>query len=108
MICWLALRTRALHVEQCSNRPGARVVGFGGGGGGQKTFGGTLTQPRPYAFGMPQQFDEYFAPNPMLSSFGMDFALKFGGENQKNEKKRSSSQNLRLLDHVYSICLAVS
>ena len=77
-----------------------------GFGGGQKTFGGTLTQPRPDAFGMPQQFGEYFAPNPMLSSFGMDFALKFGGENQKN-KKRSSSQNLRLLDHVQLICIAV-
>ena len=23
----------------------------------------------------------------MLSSFGMDFALKFGGEDQKNKKK---------------------
>ena len=32
----------------------------------------------------------------MLSSFGMDFALKFGGEEQKN-KKRSSSQNLSYL-----------
>ena len=75
--------TGALQVEQYSNTPGARVVGFGGGGGGvsKKTFGGALTQPRPDAFGMPQQFGEYFAPNPMLSSFGMDFALKFGGEN---------------------------
>ena len=112
MICWLCGRrpqySRALQVEQYSNRPRARVVGFGGGGGGgQKTFGGTLAQPRPDAFGMPQQSGEYFAPNPMLSSFGMDFALKFGGEDQKN-KKRSSSQNLRLLDHVRSICLAVS
>ena len=78
---------RALQVEQYSNRSGARVVGFGGG---TKTFGGTLTQPRPDAFGMPQQSGEYFAPNPMLSSFGIDFALKFGGEDQKN-KKRSSS-----------------
>ena len=57
------------------------------GRGGTKTFGGTLTQPRPDAFGMPQQSGEYFAPNPMLSSFGMDFALKFGGEGQKNLKK---------------------
>ena len=40
----------------------------------------------------------------MLSSFGMDFALKFGGEDQKN-KKRSSSQSLRVLDHVHSIWL---
>ena len=57
------------------------------GGGGKKTFGGTLTQPRPDAFEMPQQSGEYFAPNPMLSSFGMDFALKFGGEDHKNKKK---------------------
>ena len=76
-------------------------MGFGGG-----TFGGTLTQPRPDAFGMLQQSGEYFAPNPMLSSFGMNFFLKFGSEDQKN-KKRSSSQNLRLLDHVHFICLAV-
>ena len=80
-----------------------------GFGEGQKTFGGTLTQPRPDAFGMPQQFGEYFAPNPMISSFDMDFALKFGGEDQKKKKKekRSSLQNLRLLDFVRSICLAV-
>ena len=44
-------------------------------------------QLRPDAFGMLQQSGEYFAPNPMLSSFGMDFAVKFGGEDQKNEKK---------------------
>ena len=37
----------------------------------------------------------------------MDFTLKFEGENQKR-KKRSSSQNLRLLDHVHSICFVVS
>ena len=75
----------ALQVEQYSNRPGARVVGFAGGGG-KKFFRRTLTQPRPDAFGMPQQSGEYFAPNPMLSSFGMDFALKFGGDDQKNKK----------------------
>ena len=40
----------------------------------------------PDSFGMPQQSGEYFAPNPMLSSFGMDFALKFGGEDQKIKK----------------------
>ena len=71
----------ALQVEQYSNRSGARVVGFGRGG--KKTFGMTLTQPRPDAFRMPQQSGEYFAANPTLSSFGMDFALKFGGEDQK-------------------------
>ena len=97
---------RVLQVEQYSNWPGARVVGFEGGGQ-NKTFEGTLTQPRPDAFRMPQQSGEYFAPNPILSSFGMDFAFKFGGEDQKN-KKRSSSQNLRLHDHVHSICLVVS
>ena len=69
---------------------------------------------------LPEQSGQYFAPNPMLFSFGfcsksyviflvyypMDFALKFRVEDQK--MKRSSSQNLRLLDHVHSICLAVS
>ena len=80
---------------------------MGFGRGGKKTFGVTLTQPRPDAFEMPQHSGEYFAPNRMLSSFGLDFALKFGGENQKN-KKRSSSINLTLLDHVHAICLAVS
>ena len=43
----------------------------------------------------------------MLSFFGMDFALKFGREDQEN-KKRSLSQNLKLLNHVHSICVAVS
>ena len=56
---------------------------MGFGGGGKKTFGRTLTQPTPDAFGMPQLSGEHFAPNPMLSSFGIDFALKFGGEDQK-------------------------
>ena len=74
--------------------------------GGYKNFAGTLKQPRPDEFGMRQQCGEYFAPNPMLFSFGMDLALKFGGEDQQN-KKRSSSQNVDL-DHVHSICLAVS
>ena len=74
---------------------------------GAKKFGGTLTQPRPDAFGMPQQSGEYFAPNPMLSSFGMDFALKFGGEDQKNKRKVFIAKS-RLLDHIHSVCLAVS
>ena len=56
---------------------------------------------------MRQRSGEYFAPNNMLSLFGMDFALKLGGEDQKL-KKRSSSQNLRLFDYVHLICLAVS
>ena len=77
------------------------------GGGHNNLGGGTLTQPRPDEFGMRQRSGEYFAPNPMLSYFGMDFALKFGGEDQKSIK-RSSSQNLRLLDHAYLICPAVS
>ena len=83
--------------------PGTKVVCFGG----TKTFGRTLTQPRPVAFEMKQQSREYFAPNPMLFFFGVDFVLEVGGEDQKN-KKRSSSQNLRLLDHVHLICIAVS
>ena len=52
-----------------------------------QTFGETLTQPRPDALGMQQQSGEYFAPNLMLSSFGMDFALKIGIEDQKKIKK---------------------
>ena len=71
-----------LQIEQYSNRPGTRVVCFGE----HKALGGTLTQPRPDAFGMLQQSGEYFAPNPMLSCFGMDFAIRFWGENQKNKK----------------------
>ena len=78
------------------------------GGGHKNLGGGALTQPRPDEFGMRQRSGENFAPNPVLSLFGMDFALKFGGEDQKNQKKRSSSQNLRLLDYVHVICLAVS
>ena len=35
---------------------------------------------------MPQQPGEYFTPNPMLSSFGIGFSLKFGGEDQKKKK----------------------
>ena len=51
-----------------------------GGEGHKNLGGGTLTQPRPDEFGMRQRSGEYFAPNPVLSFFGMDFALKFGGE----------------------------
>ena len=40
-------------------------------------------QPRPDAFGIQRQSDEHFALNLMLSSFGIDFSLKFGGEDQK-------------------------
>ena len=64
-------------------------------------------EPRPDEFGMRQRSGKYFAPNLILSFFGMDFALNFGGEDQKN-KKRPSSQNLRLFDYVHLICLAVS
>ena len=50
-------------------------------GGGHKNLDGrTLTQPRPDEFGMRQQSGEYFAPNPVLSFFGIDIALRFGGE----------------------------
>ena len=51
-----------------------------GGRGHKNLGGGTLTQPRPDEFVMRQQSHEYFAPNPVLSFFGMDFALKFEGE----------------------------
>ena len=51
-----------------------------GGGGHIKLGGGTLTQPRPDDIGMRQRSGEYFALNPVLSFFGMDFTLKFGGE----------------------------
>ena len=73
---------RALQVKQYSNRPGAKIVCFGG----HKTFEGILTLPRPDAFGMRHQSGEYFAPNPMLSSFNTDFVLKFVGEDQTNKK----------------------
>ena len=44
MICRLSGHSAvcALQVEQYSNRPGARVVGFGGGGGAKKRLGGRL------------------------------------------------------------------
>ena len=110
MICWLSGRrpqysscTASITVQQQAWNQSSGFRGWGG----KKTFGGTLTQPRLDAFGMPQQSGKYFAPNPMLSSFGMDFAHKFVGEDQKNQK-RSSPQNLKLLDHVRSICFAVS
>ena len=50
------------------------------GEGDKNLGGGTLTQPRADEFGMWQRSGEYFAPNPVLSFFGTDFALKFGGE----------------------------
>ena len=50
------------------------------GEGAQKLGGWTYTQPKPDEFGMRQRSGEYFAPNLVLSFFGMDFALKFGGE----------------------------
>ena len=56
-------------------------------GGGHKNLGrGTLTQPRPDEFGMRQRSGEYFAPNSMLSFFGMDFALKFEVKTKKIKK----------------------
>ena len=58
------------------------------GEGEHKKLGrGTLTQPRPDEFGMRQRCGEYFAPNSVLFFFGMDFALKFGGEGKKKKKK---------------------
>ena len=57
------------------------------GGGHKNLGGGTLMEPRPDEVGMRQRFGKYFAPNPILSFFSMDFALIFGGEDQKNKKK---------------------
>ena len=37
-------------------------------------------QEGPDEFGMRQRSGKHFAPNPVLSFFGMDVALKFGGE----------------------------
>ena len=37
---------------------------------------------------MWQQSGENFAPNPMLSSFNTDFALKFGSEDLKQTNKK--------------------
>ena len=76
---------RALRVKLHSNWPGAKVVCFAG----HNNFGGTLTQPKLDAFEMRQQSGEYFAPNSMLSFFGIDFFLKFR-EDQKNKKMFSS------------------
>ena len=80
------------------------------GGGEHKNFwGDAFTQPRPDAFGMPQQSVAYFASDPMLSSFGIDFALKFGGEaKNKNKKKGLRRKILGYLDHVHAICFGVS
>ena len=50
------------------------------GEGAQKLGRGALMQPRLDEFGMRQRSGKYFSPNPVLSFFGMDFALKFGGE----------------------------
>ena len=88
MICWLSGHrpryiVRALQVKQYSNRPSAKVVCVSGG---TKTFGRTLTQPGPDAFGMRHESGEYFAPNPMLSSINTDFDLKFEVKT-KNIKK---------------------
>ena len=59
------------------------------GKGGTKTWaGGTLTQPRPDEFGMRQRFVKYFAPNPVLSFFGMDFSLKNLQVKTKKIKKK--------------------
>ena len=72
-------------MEQYSTWHGVRVVCLGVEH--KNLGGGTLTQPRPDEFGIRQRSGEYFAPNPVLSFFGMDFALKFGGEDQRNKKK---------------------
>ena len=76
---------RALRIEQYPTWHGASVVCLGGGGRHKNLGGRTLTQPRPDEFGMRQRSGEYFPPNPMLSFFCMDFALTFGGEDQKKK-----------------------
>ena len=83
MICWLSG-----HRSQYRSCTANRTVQYlaqsqssvFGGGGHKNLGGGTLTQRRPDEFGMRQRSGEYFALNPVLSFFGMDFALKFGGE----------------------------
>ena len=52
---------------------------------------------------MRQQFVEYFARNPMLASFGMDFALKFGGEDQKHKK----GLHRKILGHLITFTRSV-
>ena len=82
MTCWLSGH-RPQYGSCIANRTVqylARSLSSVFGGGGTKTWAGTLTQPRPDEFGMLQRSGEYIAPNPVLSFFGMNFALKFGGE----------------------------
>ena len=92
-----------LQVEQYSNKLSARVVCFEG----TKTFRGTLTQPRPDVFGIRQQSGEYLLQilyyPPLVCILPSKLEVKI-----KKIKKRFSSQNLKLLDHVHSICVAVS
>ena len=75
---------RALQVKLYSYWPAARVVCFAG----LKNFlGGTLTQPRPDdAFKMRQQFGEYFAPNSISSSFGINFPSNLEEKTKKIKK----------------------
>ena len=83
MICWLSGH-RPQYRSCTANRTVqylARSQSSVFGGGGHKNLGGgKLKHPRPYKFGMRQRSGEYFALNPVLSFFGMDFALKFGRE----------------------------
>ena len=83
MICWLSghrpqdRTCTANRTVQYLARSQSSVFG---GVGHKNLCGVTLTPPRPDEFGMRQRSGEYFAPNPVLSFFGMDFALKFGGK----------------------------
>ena len=55
--------------------------------GGHKNLGrGTLTQPRPDEFGMRQRSGKYFAPNPVLSFFAMDFSSNLEVKTKKIKK----------------------
>ena len=83
MICWLSGRRQQYRLCTANRTVQylARSQSSVFGGQEQKNLdGGTLTQSRLDEFGMWQRSGEYFATNPVSFFFGMDFALKFGGE----------------------------
>ena len=81
MICWLSG-----HRPQYRSCTANKTVQYlarsqrSALGRAQKLGRGDAYAPRPDEFGMQQRSGEYFAPNPMLSFFGMDFALNCGAE----------------------------
>ena len=50
------------------------------GGGGTQKLGGDAYAAETRRIRNAAESGEYFAPNLVLSFFGIDFALKFGGE----------------------------